>query len=82
MSQAKIGKLDFYPMSQKIEEVSIFFPIIILQISLQEAHHGPFEVSGTQQNFKDESNRRMHILSLSSQTKQTGTSANHVTICL
>ena len=28
--QAKIGKPDFYPMTQKIEEVSIFFPTIDL----------------------------------------------------
>ena len=28
MSQAKIGKLDFFPMNQKIESVSIFFPKI------------------------------------------------------
>ena len=27
MSQAKIGKPDFFPMNQKIETVSIFFPI-------------------------------------------------------
>ena len=26
MAQVKIGKPDFYPMTQKIEEVSIFFP--------------------------------------------------------
>ena len=27
MAQAKIGRLDFFPMNQKIESVSIFFPI-------------------------------------------------------
>ena len=29
MAQVKIGKLDFFPMSQKIEEVSIFFPTMM-----------------------------------------------------
>ena len=28
MSQAKIGKPEFYPMTQKIEEATIFFPIM------------------------------------------------------
>ena len=35
MSQAKIGKPDFYPMTQKIEEVSIFFPTTIYVKSLR-----------------------------------------------
>ena len=30
ISQAKIGKMDFFPMNQKIESVSIFFPTIQL----------------------------------------------------
>ena len=34
MSQAKIGKPDFYPMTQKIEEVSIFFPTITVDIQV------------------------------------------------
>jgi len=29
MAQEKIGKLDFYPMTQKIEEVSIFYVTIL-----------------------------------------------------
>ena len=40
MAQAKIGKPDFFPMYQKIETVSIFFPINAVdhRMCLYEAH--------------------------------------------
>ena len=31
--QVKIGKLDFFPMNQKIESVSIFFPMAVVLVT-------------------------------------------------